>query len=166
MVCLTKQGSFLDDVHTQAALDGESRICFHLTNAFRARFGLSPLTWDDKAAKAAKYHSADMATKNYFSHTNKDGKSYDDRLKAYSLVFKKAEENIGYLQNISTGYGRTFMQEWINAEGERSNIHTVIHFTQVEGHRSTLLSTQLTHVGIGAAEKDGRVYYTQDFYGN
>ena len=165
MVSLTKHGSYIDDVHTQAALDGESKLSFYLTNAFRARFGLSPLTWDDKAAKAARNHSADMAANNYFSHTSKDGKSYDDRLKAYSLVFKKAQENFGYLQNISTGYAMTFMQEWINAEGERSNIHTVIHYTMVEGHRSTLLSTDYTAMGVGAAAKDGRVYFTQDFYG-
>ena len=42
-----------------------------LTNAERTAAGCAPLEWDDRLHQAAREHSTDMATHNYFSHTGR-----------------------------------------------------------------------------------------------
>ena len=55
---------------------------FDLANAVRVRMGKTPYKWDDKIAEVARNHSKDMAVKKYFDHTNLEGQSPFDRMKA------------------------------------------------------------------------------------
>jgi len=74
-----------------------------LTNAARARprscgkrrfRPAPPLKWNEKLAAAALVHSRDMAARNYFSHTGKDGRSVGDRASDESYSWRHIGENI------------------------------------------------------------------------
>lgn len=137
----TKQSEAL-----QAALEQQS---FDLTNAERAKRGISLLAWDKLAAASARSHSVDMGRRDYFAHNNPDGKSPFDRMKARGVRYRLAAENIaaGYTNSIYAHYG------WMNSD---------------EGHRETLLNSKLeklgTGVGFGSSNSSYGIYYTQDFY--
>ncbi|WP_337098826.1 CAP domain-containing protein [Paenibacillus sp. YIM B09110] len=130
----------------QAALEQQS---FDLTNAERAKRGISLLTWDKLAAASARSHSVDMGNRDFFAHTNLNGKSPFDRMKAMGVRYMLAAENIaaGYNNSIYAHYG------WMNSDS---------------GHRETLLNSKLeklgTGVGFGNSNSTYSIYYTQDFY--
>lgn len=116
-----------------------------ITNAFRVRHGLKPLSWDNQAANAARKHSQDMLSRNYFDHVNPDGKDPFDRMEANGVQFRSAGENIaaGYYDAIDAHDG------WVNSLG----------------HRNNLLGSSYTHVGIGVAIGGYySTYYTQNFF--
>ncbi len=132
---------------TDAALEGESKVIFYLTNAFRHYHGREALAWSSPAAKAAELHSQDMADKNYFSHTSADGRTPWERMKAQGISYRAAAENIiaGYSSGILAYNG------WVNSSGHRSNI----------------LSASVSYLGVGFGYNSAssyRLYATQDFY--
>ena len=55
------------------------RAIFDLTNEAREQRGLSPLTWDDGLADAARAHSQDMAENGLTGNTGSDGSTMLDR---------------------------------------------------------------------------------------
>ncbi|OXM14842.1 CAP domain-containing protein [Paenibacillus herberti] len=116
------------------------REVLDLTNAFRAKRGVPTLTWDDTAALTARKHSKDMAKRDYFDHTNPDGKSPFDRMEAEGIRYSAAGENIasGYRNAIEAHNG------WLNSSG----------------HRKAMLNELYTRLGVGVY--DSR--YTQNFY--
>ncbi|MNZ44618.1 Cysteine-rich secretory protein family protein [compost metagenome] len=120
-----------------------------LTNTFRVSKGLQALTWNDQAAEAARLHSADMAKRSFFDHTNPDGKSPGDRMAAQGLIsYQTWGENIaaGYTNAIDAHYG------WVNSLGNRKN----------------LLNSNFTWLGVGVKalmdDSEFGIYYTQNFY--
>lgn len=119
---------------------------FDLANAERAARGIPVLQWDKLAAASAHDHSGDMSSRNFFDHTNPDGLSPFDRLKAAGVKYHSAAENIaaGYPDSIFAHYG------WVNSK---------------KGHRETLLDSTLKRLGTGVSVGgDYHVYYTQNFY--
>jgi uncharacterized protein YkwD len=115
-----------------------------LTNNFRQANGCGALRIDGRLVAAARAHSADMVTKNYFDHTGSDGSSFVQREVAAGYTTGASAENIawGYrsAQDVVTG--------WINSPG----------------HRANLLNCSSVAVGVGLAHKaDGTPYWTQDF---
>lgn len=122
------------------------RQLFDLANAERAIRGIPVLQWDMLAAASAHKHSGDMRTRGFFDHTNPDGLSPFDRMKAAGVKYHSAAENIaaGYPDSIYAHYG------WLNSK---------------KGHRETLLDIKLKRIGTGVAfGGDYNVYYTQNFY--
>jgi uncharacterized protein YkwD len=117
---------------------------FDLVNAVRVRMGHKPFQWADDAAASARKHSGDMGANNFFAHTNLQGKSPFDRMKAAGVTFSMAGENI--------------------AMGQQSAIYAHEGWMNSEGHRSNIL-TDYKRLGIGVAfgEKN-RVYYSENFY--
>jgi uncharacterized protein YkwD len=113
---------------------------FEITNAYRIKHGVDPLTWSDLARTSAYNHSKDMRINAYFDHDSLDGRSPFDRMKEVGITYASAGENIAY------GYGSDIlvMDGWINSAG----------------HRQNLLYDHFTHLGVGVY--DG--YYTQNFY--
>lgn len=132
--------------NSAAALYGESRAIFHMTNAFRAYHGLSALQWSDAAAEAARLHSQDMADQNYFEHDSLDGRSPWDRMEAQGIVsYSSAAENISAGRNGVDAY-----DGWVNSGGHRSN-----------------MLGDFMYLGVGSAYAVGstyRYYATQDFF--
>ena len=114
-----------------------------LLNRDRAKNGLKSLQADAKLTQVARSHAADMAKQNYFNHTNLQGKSPFDRMKANGIAYRLAGENIAYNHSLEA------MQEaWMNSPGHRANI----------------LTTGYTHAGVGLYTKeDGTIYGVQLF---
>jgi len=89
-----------------------------LTNAERAKSGLSALQLSCHLGNAAQKHAEDMATNNYFSHTGLDGSRPWDRTDREGYNSSRVGENIaaGYNSPEST------IQTWMNSQGHRDNI--------------------------------------------
>ncbi|MBS1597978.1 MAG: CAP domain-containing protein [Bacteroidetes bacterium] len=97
------------------------------------------VTWNDALAKAADDHSADMLSKNYFSHTGSDGSDPGMRIIAVGYIWQ------AYGENIALGYPneQAVMDGWLKSEGHCKNI----------------MSPDFLEMGA-AREGD---YWTQDF---
>jgi uncharacterized protein YkwD len=115
-----------------------------LVNVERARAGCAPVTPDARLATAAHAHSADMAGRNYFAHTDPDG--YDPGRRITAAGYRWST----YGENIASGFRDpdSVMTGWMNSPGHRRNI----------------LDCRFRNLGVGLAY-DGRhyPYWTQDF---
>lgn len=74
--------------------------------------------WNSKLFNAAAAHSADMASKNYFSHTGSDGSSSSQRITAAGYAWSAVGENISAGQDTVA----QTMTGWLNSPGHCANI--------------------------------------------
>ena len=115
-----------------------------LTNAERAKNGLSALTMNWELARVARYKSQDMINKKYFSHDSPTYGSPFDMIKSFSIKYSAAGENIAYGQPTASAV----VTAWMNSPGHRANI----------------LSKNFTQLGVGYAKSgNGTAYWTQMF---
>ncbi|MDR1821412.1 MAG: S-layer homology domain-containing protein [Oscillospiraceae bacterium] len=107
---------------TVAVLTTE-QVIFELTNAFRGFNGVYALGWNDKLALAARNHSLDMATRNYFAHNTPEGKD------PWQRITEAGYEGYGSGENIIAGYGngQSSVNGWVNSSGHRSNMLSNTH---------------------------------------
>ncbi len=124
----------------------EKRV-LELVNEERSKRGISELKWSNELATVARAHSKDMHDRGFFSHTNPDGKSPFDRIKAAGISYSYAAENIAAGQSTP----EAVVEGWMNSKGHRENI----------------LNAKLKYLGVGLYESaDGYKYYwTQNFTG-
>ncbi len=130
---------------TKTVLKAWEKEILDLTNSFRARNGLSALSWSEAAGASARLHSEDMAENNYFSHTGLNGSTPGDRMKAQGISYRSSGENIigGYGNALHSSNG------WMNSSG----------------HRSNMLNKSFTYLGVGYALGGSyENYATQNFY--
>ncbi|MDX3372379.1 CAP domain-containing protein, partial [Streptomyces sp. ME02-6987-2C] len=113
-----------------------------LTNRERAGAGLPALAVDARLTAAAQAHSADMVTRDFYSHTDPDGGKPWDRAAAAGADRRSVGENI--------------------ACGQRSPAEVVEGWMNSPGHRANILEAGFTHIGVGLAG-GGRAgtYWTQ-----
>lgn len=115
-----------------------------LVNEQRKAYGLSEVSWDEKAAQAAQTRAVELATT--FSHTRPDGSSCFTALSENNVSYLSAGENIAYGQKSPA----KVMEAWMNSDGHRGNI----------------LDSTYNAVGIGVYVVEGGGYYwTQLFIG-
>lgn len=115
-----------------------------LVNIERSKKGLQPLTENWQLSRVARYKSADMAAKNYFSHTSPTYGSPFRMMESFGIKYSSAGENIAYGQKTP----QQVMTAWMNSPGHRSNI----------------LSPSYSQIGVGyATNKSGTPYWTQMF---
>ncbi|MEO0394488.1 MAG: CAP domain-containing protein [Cyanobacteria bacterium P01_A01_bin.137] len=121
-----------------------------LTNEFRKQNGLKALVLDTNLDETADKHSQDMAKKDYFSHTGKDGSKPWDRAR------REGYESGTVGENIAAGYSsaKAVVDGWIASPG----------------HRANMLNANYNEIGIGhyyEANDTGNVnyrhYWTQVF---
>ncbi len=124
-----------------------------LVNAERASRNLPPLKRVSQLDEAARYHAADMAQDNYFSHDTYDRSSgnlvyrcaWSERITSYYTNWSTLGENIaaGYLTPSDA------MNAWMNSDGHRANI----------------LRDTFWEIGVGYFEGGGSYYryWVQDF---
>lgn len=114
-----------------------------LTNAERAKAGCGKVTVSALVTRAARAHAADLARRDYFSHTGRDGRSPFDRIEDTGYRFSAAGENI--------------------AAGQRSAGAVVAAWMKSPGHRANILNCGFTEIGMGYATGGGYgVYWVQD----
>jgi uncharacterized protein YkwD len=117
---------------------------FTIVNTERATAGCQPLNADSRLAKAARAHSADMAAKNYFSHTSLDGTQFADRITAAGYKWSGAGENI--------------------AKGQRTPADVMNSWMNSAGHRANILNCGYKDIGVGLAyDSQNTPLWTQDF---
>ena len=95
------------------ALRASGAVCG--TTAFAAA---SSLAWNSALLLAAKGHSADMAQKNYFSHTSQDGRTAGQRITAAGYNWSSYGENIAAGQRTV----EQVMNGWSNSAGHCQNL--------------------------------------------
>jgi uncharacterized protein YkwD len=102
------------------------------------------LTWSGVLAGTAYAHGADMAARNYFAHTSKDGTSFDKRITQAGYRWNSVGENI--------------------AAGYPTAADVVKGWLKSPGHCRNIMSPNFTQLGVGLATggKYG-TYWTQDF---
>lgn len=98
---------------------------------------------------AARAHSQDMATQDYFSHTSLDGRTFADRIRGAGYTASPIGENIG------AGYAspQAVVAGWMSSPGHCVNI----------------MSASYRALGVGYAYTSGstyRHYWTQNFGGS
>lgn len=103
------------------------------------------LTWNDRLTASAYGHSADMAQRNYFSHTSLDGRSFSTRITEAGYVWQSAGENIAAGQ----GSVQQVMDGWMASDGHCANI----------------MNASYVDVGVACARSTTgyRIYWTQNF---
>lgn len=152
--------------------DLERRI-HDLVNSERANKKANKLDFDRQLAEIARAHSADMARRQFFDHTNPDGKNATDRGRVAGYLCQKfyggfftqgLAENI-YRGNLYsririTGSQRTY--DWYSPEEIAREV--VEGWMDSPGHRRNILEKTYGKEGIGIfiAAAD-RVYVTQVF---
>ncbi|MFD7560498.1 sigma-70 family RNA polymerase sigma factor [Streptomyces sp. NPDC059835] len=114
-----------------------------LVNSERAAAGCGPLKEDSQLRAAAQGHSDDMAARNFFDHTNPDGKDPGDRTTAAGYRWSTYGENIARGQQTA----KSVMDSWMNSPGHRANI----------------LNCSFKDIGVGIHQGAGGPWWTQNF---
>lgn len=115
-----------------------------LTNVERTKRGLPALAKNWELCRVARYKSEDMLNRGYFAHNSPAYGSPFDMMESFGLRFTAAAENIAYGQRTPA----EVMNAWMNSPGHRSNI----------------LSGNVSEIGVGVAKKsNGTLYWTQMF---
>jgi uncharacterized protein YkwD len=117
-----------------------------LVNAERARVGKAPVSLQPQLTQAAQAHAANQFSRSCsaLSHTGTDGSNSFTRITRTGLQVSAWAENIACGQSTP---GQV-MTSWMNSSGHRSNI----------------LNSSFTHIGISVSRNsDGRLYWVQVF---
>ena len=124
-----------------------------LTNTARAqartcgstRFSAAaPLAANAQLTQAAQGHAADMAARNYFSHTSQDGRTMAQRVTATGYAWRSIGENI--------------------AAGQSTPEAVVAGWLKSEGHCRNIMNANFKELGVGyAAGGSYGHYWVQDF---
>jgi uncharacterized protein YkwD len=107
-----------------------------------------PLMLDADLRTAARLHSLDMATQNYFSHTGKNGSSAAQRMMAAGFNGSTYGENIA----AGNATAAATMQQWMESDGHCANIMKASYKFLGVGHAYSA-SSMFKH------------YWTQNFGG-
>jgi uncharacterized YkwD family protein len=110
------------------SLSADEQEMVRLVNEARAQNNLAPLKVDTQLANVARIKAQDMIDNKYFSHYSPKYGSPFDMMKAFSIAYVQAGENIAGNQSVS------------NAENSLMNS---------PGHRANILNPNYTHIGIG-----------------
>ncbi len=97
-----------------------------LTNAQRAKYGLTELIEDPKLDAAAVAKGANMFAENYWAHFAPSGKSPWDFIKSSGYKFTYAGENLARNFNASS----EVMDAWMNSPSHKENILNS-HYTNI-----------------------------------
>lgn len=96
------------------------------------------LAWNVKLEQAAKNHSQDMFSNNFFSHTGSNGSNAGQRINLAGYQWSSWGENIANGQSTE----EIVMQEWLKSEGHCKNIMNS-KFKEMGAGRSGNLWTQV-----------------------
>ncbi len=159
-----------------AELDGtELEYLVHrYVNEERAERGKSNLTLDTDLRAVARYHSADMANRSYFSHVGPDGETladryrqfdYQCRVKTGTFQYATGGENILYTYyDAPVAMGNRTIEYDSPEELARGIVNGWMNSTS---HRKNLLKPywEREAIGVHIEQVDGRtrVYATQNF---
>ncbi|MGW1257330.1 CAP domain-containing protein [Streptomyces sp. NPDC002513] len=113
-----------------------------LVNQERAKAGCSPVSASSELTRLAQAFSDDMAVRDFFDHTDPNGRDPWDRAAALGITDLGGE-------NIARGQAtaQAVMDAWMNSPGHRANI----------------LNCDFKTLGVGVHQGAGGPWWTQDF---
>jgi len=128
---------------TEEAIQG----VLNFTNQVRKAHGLGVLKVETRLASAAQWMVQDMASNNYFSHTDSLGRGLGDRVPSFGY-----DEFLSIRENLAAGHEtpEEVVQGWMDSPS----------------HRENLLCPKVTEVGIGyVSDVNARYvrYWAQEF---
>ncbi len=147
-------------------------------NAARQQNGAAPLVWSDSLATLARLHSEDMARRDFFDHSNPDGRDVNARgrqmglrcvLQVGQTTWRGFSENLFYTTHYASGHTTTY------GDGRSVTVYQWKTLPQIAeesieswmnspGHRVNLLQGRSQRAGVGAARSaDRRIYVTHVF---
>ncbi|HEY0381995.1 MAG TPA: CAP domain-containing protein [Candidatus Elarobacter sp.] len=129
--------------HQPHVVGSEARALFSDVNAARAERGLQPLVEDPSLAQFALKVAEQMASRHYFGHTDPNGVTFQDRLRAAGFSNRYAAENMAFDQDEKAAH-----QAFLHSPGHYGNI--------VDSHSRKL------GVAVVAAG-DGEIFYVEEF---
>jgi uncharacterized protein YkwD len=107
-----------------------------MVNTERERAGAAPLAWDVTAANKAQAWADNMAARNTISHSNlTDG----------------------------MGDGWSYLGENVGVGNSVDEVHKAL--MRSSSHRATIMAGRYSSVGIGVAERNGKLFVAQVFKG-
>jgi uncharacterized protein YkwD len=129
------------------------KTALNLANRDRRQQGLSALTPDPLLDKVAQLYAEDMLRRNYFSHSNPEGKTATDRYAALGGQGTPGE-NLAILQHPPAAFVPPnasllafFEKGWMGSPT----------------HRPNLVNPKATRFGFGIAANSDRIYAVQMF---
>jgi len=131
------------------ALDAEETAILDTINSYRGQHGLGPLALDPRLNDIARWMADDMASNNYFSHTDSHGRDPFTRM-----------DQLGYALN-------TWRGENLVAGTETSAAAFEMWRTS-DGHNANMLGANYTVIGIARAHNPGSTfgwYWATEFGG-
>ncbi len=144
-------------------------------NQERNKAGLPSLTWEDALNRIARYHSEDMATRNYFNHVSPEGETFSDRYKMFGYTCSRqvgmtvymGGENL-LMNNAADTYtydeqtGQVLTYNFLTIEQLAAD--AVSGWMGSPEHRENILFPYFQKEGIGIyVTNDGKVYMTENF---
>jgi uncharacterized protein YkwD len=129
--------------HQPQVIHTEARALFNDVNAARAQRGLAPLAEDASLSQFALRVAEQMAQRHYFGHTDPNGVTFQDRLRAAGFINRYAAENMAFDQDEKAAH-----QAFLHSPGHYGNI--------VDSHSRKL------GVAVVAAG-DGEIFYVEEF---
>jgi uncharacterized protein YkwD len=121
--------------------------CFDEVNSIRRARRLPPLSFYEDLLPLAREYSRRMAEERFFSHTDPEGRTVQNRVEEAAIKWQMVGENLAY----SSGYINPVaasLRGWMESPGHRRNILEP--------------DFKLTAVGVWIAA-DGTVYFTEIF---
>jgi uncharacterized protein YkwD len=106
----------------------------------------APIVWNNDLERSAQGHAKDMAKRNYFSHTSKDGRSMDTRIINAGYTFKGFKS---FMVGENIAFGQTSINE------------VMAGWYKSEGHCKNLMNPGFKEVGVA----EYNTYWVQDFGG-
>lgn len=125
------------------------RYMLALVNDDRAEHGLPPLAWDETAARAARRHAEDMASRGFTAHWGSDG-SVPELRYTEAGGEDAAFENVGCFVD---GMPQKLAPDapYLGEELERFERAFMAEVPPNDGHRRNILSRWHTALGVGVA---------------
>ncbi|MFC9243750.1 sigma-70 family RNA polymerase sigma factor [Streptomyces sp. NPDC057136] len=127
----------------EPAPSGMSEQVTALVNSERTKEGCGTVRSNEQLATAASRHSADMAARDYFSHTAPDGSDPGDRITAAGYRWSTYGENI--------------------AKGQRTAADVMDSWMESPGHRANILNCSFKEIGMGVQDTSAGPVWTQNF---
>jgi uncharacterized protein YkwD len=136
--------SFVNPHYPQQMAD-QARALTNDVNAERLKRGLPALVMDETLNRFALAKAVEMASRGYFGHTNPDGVTFQDRLRAWHWGTLYAAENIAF---------------------DSDELHAHAAFMKSASHAANLLDPQQRRMGIAVVTVGAHeTFYVEDFSG-
>jgi len=134
---------------TSAQVSAAEIAMVNAINADRQAVGLVGVRVDWRLMAIARARSVDMVTKNYFSHTQPDGRNLFDILNAQRITWYNAGEIIAWNNYPMDSTGSAANRQWMGSSS----------------HKAIILSKDLNYIGVGLAvdPATGKKMWTADF---